>query len=160
MRNAKLRNYLNGIELTECFKKELFRKLRHLFYYFFIFLFISQAQYPFGCLSPNKECSLDDDKPSQSVQGENDELNKIDDTYEENTKLIASSETSSLSSSLGQDDKENNTRGHISLGATGEDQIAAMSEDQIRGKDRISGVKRKLSESDISNPVCSVPFDM
>ena len=111
------------------------------------------AQYPFGCLSPNKERSLDDDKPSQSMQGQNDELNEIDDTYDENPKLIASSETSSLASSLGQDDQENNTRGHISQGTAGEDQIAAMSEDQIKVKDKISGVKRKLSESDISNPI-------
>ena len=112
---------------------------------------VKNAQYPFGCLSPNKERSLHDDKPSQNVH--NDELNEIDDSYEENPKLIASSETSFLPSSLGQDDKENNTRGQICQGATGEDEIAAVSEDQIKGKDKISGVKRKLSESEISNPI-------
>jgi hypothetical protein len=105
---------------------------------------------------------LDDDEQSQNVQGQSDVLNGDDnDEHGENAKLITPSETSSLTSlhtSLGEDDKENHTRGYISQGATGGDEISTTSEDLIEVKDKAAGVKRKRSESDASSVVCPRHF--
>jgi hypothetical protein len=113
-------------------------------------VFISQAPYPLGCLSPNKEFSTDAGEPSQQyLQGHGDNLHDNDSEQGEYSRLTTqtSSETSSLTSlhsSLGEHHKENNTSHEVSV----------KSENLIEVKDNLSGVKRKLSESDMSDTVC------
>jgi hypothetical protein len=113
-------------------------------------VFISQAPYPLGCLSPNKEFSTDAGEPSQQyLQGHGDKLHDNDSEQGEYSRLTTqtSSETSSLTSlhsSLGEHHKENNTSHEVSV----------KSENLIEVKDNLSGVKRKLSESDMSDTVC------
>ena len=117
--------------------------------------FISQTQYPLGCLSPNKESSVDVGEPRQ---GQCDTL--LDNVSEqgEYSRLMTeiSSETSSrtsLHSSLGEDDKQNNTRDQMSEAATN-DKHNGASENLMEAKDKLSGVKRKLTESDSADAVC------
>ena len=122
-------------------------------------VFISQAPYPLGCLSPNKEFSTDAGEPSQQyLQGHGDKLHDNDSEQGEYSRLTTqtSSETSSLTSlhsSLGEHHKENNTRDQMSEVASSHE-VSVKSENLIEVKDNLSGVKRKLSESDMSDTVC------
>ncbi|CAB4009861.1 Hypothetical predicted protein [Paramuricea clavata] len=116
---------------------------------------LKKAPHPLGCLSPNKEFSTDAGEPSQQyLQGHGDKLHDNDSEQGEYSRLTTqtSSETSSLTSlhsSLDEHHKENNTRDQMSEVASSHE-LSVKSENLIEVKD-VSGVKRKLSESDMSD---------
>ncbi len=69
------------------------------------------------------------------------------------TEISETSSRASLHSSLGDDDKQNITRGKMSEATTGNEHNVA-SENLTEAKDKLSGIKRKMSESDSADVVC------
>ncbi|XP_028411473.1 FYVE, RhoGEF and PH domain-containing protein 4-like [Dendronephthya gigantea] len=112
---------------------------------------MKNPSYPLGCLSPNKnkELLIETGEPSQ-LQRTIDTPPK--DKHGEYSRLAtrSSSETSSVQSlhdSLEGEEKENKTRGRSSeVTSTQDHNHGAENLDDV--KDKVSGMKRKLDESD------------
>lgn len=122
-----------------------------------MYLFISQAPYTLGCLSPNKQSSsVDGYKLIQSdTQGQTMKVHASDSAQDGYSTLTqtssASSSRTSLHSSLEGNDKENNTRDKMC--EVGSGRVRPIANENVT--DKISSrVKRKHSESDISDTVC------
>lgn len=122
--------------------------------------FISQTPNPLGCLSPNKESSsVDGDELIQSgMHAQSDKLHLNDCAQGGYSRLAqtssATSSQTSLHNSLEQNDKENHTRDVVC--EVGDGQVRSIANENLA--DKVSGVKRKRSESDMSDTVCYFSF--
>ena len=118
--------------------------------------FISKTLYPLGCLSPNKESSsLDGDELIPSDMHARDDKLHVNHSAQDGYSRLAqtSSATSSqtsLHSSLEQNDKENHTQDIVC--EVGSGQVRSIANKNLT--DEVSGVKRKHSESEMSDMVC------
>ena len=122
------------------------------------YVFISQAPYTLGCISPNKQSSsVDGYKLIQSdTQGQTMKLHASDSAQVRYSRLTetssGSSSRTSLQSSIEGNDKENNPRDNIC--EVGSGRVRPIANENLTGKISSGGVKRKHSESDISVTVC------
>ena len=122
------------------------------------YVFISQAPYTLGCISPNKQSSsVDGYKLIHSdTQGLTMKLHASDSAQVRYSRLTetssGSSSRTSLQSSIEGNDKENNPRDNIC--EVGSGRVRPIANENLTGKISSGGVKRKHSESDISVTVC------